>query len=231
MRPGRAKRLRAKLISAAAVMLICTAGSFVSAARPEADKAELENKRVEIGRFGVSFRAPRGWFNPQPEVMIDNIRKLDSGKEDIAAILGTNRGSLLVATYLKHNPRGHVGMIPTINVIGRPNPHNSFDGFREGVAAQSLAIGSTLRNYQVITPVSERDIAGRHVVYFAAEFDLSRQGGENYRISSTTYAIPCGELFLQISMSESMPVKHRAIFDEFISSFSFSEARNSKAAN
>ena len=212
-------------------MLILTSASFARAARPAADKAELESKPVVIERFGVSFRGPRGWFTPQREAMIENIRKLDSSKEDVAAILATLRGSIQLATYLKHDQRGHAGMIPTINVIGRPNPHTTFELFRDAIAAQSRAIGSTLRNYQVTTPAAERDLAGQRGVSFVAEFDLARPGGENYRVSSTTYAIPRGEIFLQISMSEAIPVKTGAIFNEFINSFSFQEARAGKSSN
>ena len=210
-------------------MLIFTAASLARGARPVADKTYLESEPVVLERFGVSFRSPRGWFTPQRETMIDNIRKLDSDKENIAAILATQRGSLPLASYLKHDPRGHAGMIPTINVIGRPNPHNAFEVFRDAVAAQSRLIGATLRNYQVTTPVTERDVSGRRVVYFVAEFDLAREAGDSYRVSSTTYTIPCGEIFLQISMSEAMPVKHGAIFDQFINSFSFTEAKQSKS--
>lgn len=219
------------LTCATAAVLIFTAASLARGARPAADKAELESKPVVLERFGVSFRGPGGWFTPDRETMIENIRKLDSSKEDVAAILATLRRSIPLATYLKHDPRGHAGMIPTINVIGRPNPHTTFEVFRDAIAAQSHSIGSTLWNYQVTTPAAERDLEGRRVVSFVAEFDLARQGGENYRVSSTTYAIPCGEIFLQISMSEAIPAKHGAIFGQFISSFRFTEAKQSKSSN
>jgi hypothetical protein len=185
--------------------------------------ADQEGEPVKLERYGVSFRAPKNWFVPERSKIVENIRKLDSEKEDISAILASHRGSITIATYLRHDPRGHAGMIPTINVLGRSNPHSTFEAFRKMIAASSVSVGSVLRNYVVKASPAERTLAGRRVVVFAAEYDISTAAGADYRVSSTTYAIPCGEIFLQISMSESIPAKQSQVFERFIGSFAFKE--------
>lgn len=208
------KRTPNKLVCFAAALLIPSAVLCGAGAKEETIKLE---------RYGISFRAPSGWFVPEREKIVENIRKLDSEKEDIRAILASHRGSIAIATYLRHDPRGQTGMIPTINVIGRPNPHKTFEMFRDMIAASAASLGSALRNYSIKAPPAESSVAGRRAVALTAEYDISAAGGNTSRVAGTTYAIPCGDIFLQISMSESLPAKHSDIFDRFIKSFAFKE--------
>ncbi len=180
-----------------------------------------QGKVTKLQRFGVSFRPPADWFVPDRDKIADNIRKLDSEKENISAILASHRGSIALATFLKHDPRGRAEMIPTINVLGRPNPHGTFDQFRTMIAASATSLGAALRNYVLKSAPADRSLGGRRVVMFAAEYDIGTAGGDTHRVASTTCAIPCGDIFLQVSMSESLPAKHSEVFQGFIESFTF----------
>ena len=185
------------------------------------ERTDLADKPVELARFGVVFHGPRDWYTPDPDVILDNLRKLDSEKENLREILASHGRSMVIATYLKHDPRRHQGMVPTINVLGIASSHKTFDHFRAMIAASARSIGSVLQNYVVKTEPTERILAGRRVVFFVAEYDISTRDGVTRRVSGTTYAIPCGEIFLQVSMSESLPVKHSELFASFINSFTF----------
>ena len=185
--------------------------------------ASPKEERVTLERYGVSFRAPSGWFVADRDTTVENIRKLDGAKENIRAILASHRGSIPIATYSRHDPRGQSGAVPTINVIGRPNPHKTFETFRDTIAASAASVGSVLRDYSIKTPPAEASLAGRRAVAFAAEYDVTLAGGNTPRMAATTYAIPCGDIFLQISKSESLPPKHGDVFDRFIGSFTFKE--------
>lgn len=194
-------------------------------ARPAhaAESKKAGGEVVSVGRCGASFRPPQNWFVNDPKKIEANVRRLADELEDVAAVLSSHRGSIEIASYAKHDPRGHSGLIPTINVLGRANPHKSFGPFTEMIRASSTAIGATLRNYVITTDVTERTIAGQRVLFFVAEFDLTMNNVGSFRVSSTTYAIPCGEMFLQVSMSESMPAKHGHVFASFIDPFSFKQ--------
>jgi hypothetical protein len=204
--------------------LTCVGATILIAFAP-LHRASGKAETITLERYGASFRAPSGWFVSDREKITENIKKLDSEKEDVRAILASHRGSIAIGTYLRHDPRGQTGMIPTINVIGRPNPHKTFEAFRDTIAASAGSLGSALRNYSVKSPPAEVSVGGRRAVAFTAEYDISAAGGNTSRVQGTTYAIPCGDIFLQVSMSESLPAKHAEVFDRFIKSFSFKEPK------
>ena len=208
------KQMPIKLVCLAAALSISSATSLGAIAKEET---------IELQRYGVSFRAPAGWFVPEPGKITENLKKLDSEKENIAAFLASHRRSTVIATYLRHDPRGQTGMIPTINVLALPNPHRTFEAFRDAVAASAASLGSALRSYSVKSPPAETSLSGRRAVAFRAEYEISAANGTTATMSGTTYAIPCGEMFLQISMTESLPAKHTGVFDQFIKSFAFKE--------
>ena len=185
------------------------------------DAAGATGDLVTLKRYGLSFRPPSGWFAPDGGKMVENLRKLDSEKEDLRAFLASHRGSIPIATYSQHDPRGRKGIIPTINVIGRPNPHHTFEAFEAMIAASSASMGAVLRNYAVKTAPAARVIGGRRSVVFAAEYDISTAAGDTYRVVGTTCAIPCGDIFLQISTSEAVPAQHHDLFERFFASFVF----------
>jgi hypothetical protein len=182
---------------------------------------DLAGKPVELTRFGVAFRGPKDWFTPDPQKLVENLRKFDIEKENLDKILTSHRGSITVATYLKHDPRGHQGVIPTINVIGRRNPDKTFDQFRQTIATSAQSMASVLQNFVVKTEPAERTLSGRRVVFFAAEYDVSIKNGGTHKVATTTYAIPCGDIFLQVSMIDTVPIKHAELFGSFIHSFTF----------
>ena len=205
--------------------LVCFATVLLIQAAPlrAGDAKSSKENSVKLDRYGVSFRAPSGWFLPEHEKIAENIRKLDSEKEDIRSIMASNRGSIVVATYSRYNPRGRAGLIPTINVLGKPNPHNTLDVFRDMIEASAQSMGSVLRNDVLKVAPTQRNLNGRRVINFTAEYDLSTEEGGNYRVWSTTYAIPCRDIFLQVSMNESLPAGHSAVFERFIGSFAFKD--------
>lgn len=209
-------RTATKVVCFATVLLI-------QCALCDSEAKALKEKSVNLERYGVSFRAPNGWFVSRHEKIAENIRKLDGAKEDIRSILASHHGSIVVATYSRYDPRGRAGVIPTINVLGRSNPHNTFEAFRDMIGANAHSMRSVLRNYVLKAAPTERTLAGRRVVDFTAEFEISTEKGGSYTVSSTTYAIPCGDIFLQVSMSESLPAKHSKVFEHFMGSFSFKE--------
>ena len=194
-----------------------------SSATGSPNLSAVDDQPVVLQRYGVSFKPPRGWFTPSREKIVENIEKLDRDLENLQAILATQRGSLVLATYLKEDPRGVAGMVPTINLIARPNPHREFERFRAGIEQQANSIGGVLRNHVIRTAPQEQTVGGRRVMQFVSEFELATAAGGSYNVTSTTYAIPCGEIFLQVSMNEGLPVKQAGVFDEFISSFRFDE--------
>lgn len=178
---------------------------------------------VTLQRYGVTFRAPRGWFASEPKNMRENIRKLDATKENVPAILATDRGSTVVATYAQHDPHTQFGVVPTINVLALPNPNKTFENFRGAIVASCTSMTSLLRNSVVKVNPTERDVGGRKSVHFSIEYDLSVADGETHRVTSAIYAIPCGDAFLQVAMVEGLPATQTNVFERFIASFAFQE--------
>ncbi len=204
------------LLAAIAILVCCKTSG-------EAGAKASNDGPVVFERYGVSFQPPRDWFQAEPEKMRENVRKLDQAKEDIAAILASDRDSVVLGSYAQYDPRTQSGLIPTINVVARPNPNRTFDSFRDAIAASCRAMGATLRNFKVRTDAVERKVSGRAAVYFACEYDLTTAKDETYRVQSELYAIPWGNIFFQVAGIESSPAKHEATFKKLIQSFSFKE--------
>lgn len=196
---------------------------FFSALLATDVKSEQGNARDEVvlKDLGIRFIKPSGWFAANSDAIKDNLRKLDGAREDIQRILDSHRGSIALGSYMEKDPRKTPGIIPTINVLGRTNQSQDFAAFRAHIDQSNKALKGILRNYRVITELSEKGIGGRRVVFFVARFDLSLADGTTHEVINITYGIPFDGLFLQISMSEEFPARSTVQFDRFIESFRF----------
>ncbi len=195
--------------------------TFLCSTAFSADKTQLSDDVVSLNQLGVSFRKPNDWFNANEFQMVNNINKLDVKKEDIPKFLATHRGTLHLASFSKEDPSTHQGIIPTINVLVRQNPNNDFSSFMDAMKSASMAMGKILKNYTITQPVIEKSLSGKKVTYFVAEFDLSAADGKTYQIKSTTYSIPLGDVFIQLSMSEEKGDNSEVMFPKFAKAFEF----------
>lgn len=178
-----------------------------------------EGDTITLARCGITFSKPSNWFVAKPGMVEENIKKLDHEKESIDRILASSRGGIPLASFYKYDPRITPGVIPTINMLGMPNGTKTFDAFRSSINASSESLKSMLQNYVVKIPISERALAGQRVLWFSGEFDLSSGDGSTYKVSNTNYVLPCGKIFIQISMSEALPTTDNQAFVDFIGSF------------
>ncbi len=182
------------------------------------NKDQLSDEIVKISRFGVTFQKPDSWFEPYSSIVVENIHKLDKDKEKISEILSTSNESMYIGSYYRHDPSKVAGVIPTINVLIRKSPHYDFSSFRKLIELTNQSASTVFNNYSLIKEVTETTISGKKVVYLSYEFDINTADGKKYHVNSTTYAIPFDKAFMQISMSEGVPIENSGLFSKFIKS-------------
>jgi len=185
----------------------------------DTNRNKLSKEKVKITSLGVSFNKPNKWFNLNQNAVIENLKKFDTTKENVAEILATTKNSVPVGSFYKSDPRTTPGVIPTINVSINKNTTKTSADFNKMLKSSCYSMSRMLNNFKLIKDLSSTSIGGRQSLYFVAEFDLHAADKSKYHIRSTTYAIPFKDAFIQISMSEESPVSNNKLFSKFIKSF------------
>lgn len=197
----------------------------------EGANASADDRRVEIAACDFSFVPPPGWVRMEQSSAIDNLtQRLDATREDLATILASHRKALDLISYVQQDPKGYRGIVPTIKVTVLPNEARDFATFKKSIdASLRNQVSDVLRNVRITREPTEISLSGRPVVDFEMQYDLSTTDGSGYRITTDAYAVPCREVFLQITMIQALPAGQRQVFDEFVSSFRLGAADTIRA--
>jgi hypothetical protein len=153
----------------------------------------------------LKFQKPSGWHNSSNLDVVANLERYEMEEERLHQLIRTNNGSVLTHLYTKYNPKGYPGVIPTIQVILRPNTTPDFKTFKSLLQMSVVQMGALLPNFELIQELTEIEIDGRKAVYFLASFEMELPNGSVQKVRSWTYGIPVGDYFYQINFSDLGP--------------------------
>ncbi len=167
--------------------------------------------------YGFSIDKPTNWIEADNKELLNNLDKFEITEENLTKFINDHKGSVLLASFYKYNPKTHAGLIPTIQVNVRVNGSKNFDEFK-GVMIQSA---NSFKNYFEdfdfeITP-TVIDVYGIKTIYFVGKFTMQMQNGGLIKVRSRTYAIPYDSYFFQLNFTDGQDTEDNSeLFDTLI---------------
>jgi hypothetical protein len=117
-------------------------------------------------------------------------------------ILRTNRGSILLSSFYKYDPKTHPGLIPTIQINVRLKPDVDFEQFKILMIQSAKGFSTVFSDFVYIIEPVEIEISGVKSVYFVGKFTMKTQNGQEMKVRSRTYAIPNKNYFYHLNFTD-----------------------------
>ena len=152
--------------------------------------------------YGFEMQSPNNWKQANNSMLLDNLEKFEVNEENLQKIIRTNRGSLLLSSFYKYDPKTHSGLIPTIQINVRLKPDVDFEQFKMLMIQSAKGFSTVFSDFTYITAPSEIEISGVKSVYFVGKFTMKTQNGQEMKVRSRTYAIPNKNYFYQLNFTD-----------------------------
>ena len=161
---------------------------------------ELYSQQSDVPTLKID--KPEGWYDNSNLDVLANLEKYEMEESQLRNLINSNRGSLPTHIYMKYNPVGYPGIIPTVQINLRPNPNKEFESFKKSMEQSMQQMSAVLTNFEVINELKEIKLDGRKAIHFLASFEMKLPDGSIDKIRSWTYAIPVGNYFYQVNFSD-----------------------------
>jgi hypothetical protein len=152
--------------------------------------------------YGFEMQSPNNWKQANNSMLRDNLEKFEVNEENLQKILRTNRGSILLSSFYKYDPKTHSGLIPTIQINVRLKPDVDFEQFKMLMIQSAKGFSTVFSDFTYITAPSEIEISGVKSIYFVGKFTMKTQNGQEMKVRSRTYAIPNKNYFYQLNFTD-----------------------------
>ena len=181
----------------------------------------IEKSKEQIDYFiSINLAKPEGWFVESEINLRDNLERFDLEAHKVQELMRTNKGSIPVAIYTKYQRNNHEGIIPTINIVLRPNMYKTPVEFNMAMQQSIVEMGQLMPNYKVIKDPHDVVIGKRKGIHFLASFDM-KVGTEVTSLRSWNYGIPVGQHFYQINFSDIDGDDCSLVYQKFIDNITF----------
>lgn len=156
----------------------------------------FENKE-----FGFSINHPANWIETNKSEILKNLENIYTDDEKLVQIINESKGSLLLNSFYKYNPKTHAGLIPTVQINVRANPAPESQFFNM-MAQSAKGFKNYFEDFEFIEEPKEIEISGIKSVSFVGKFTMKTQNGQSLKVRSRTYAIPNGKYFFQVNFTD-----------------------------
>jgi hypothetical protein len=159
-------------------------------------------KKFENKQYEFEIQEPENWIEASNKVLLKNLEKFDVNEENLNKLISDNKGSLLLNSFYKYDPKTHAGIIPTIQINVRSKGKNDFEQFKSGMTQSANSFKKYFADFEFIKEVTEIEISGIKCVYFIGKFTMKTQNGQELKVRSRTYAIPYKNYFFQLNFTD-----------------------------
>ncbi|MCI9843193.1 hypothetical protein [Flavobacterium pectinovorum] len=166
--------------------------------------------------IGFSIEQPEKWIKAKEGQTIENLKsniKLD--EKVIAKLLEQNKGTIQVVTYFKYPIETTAGIIPTIKVNLRSNPHKNFADFRKSIEESFISIKKVFSDFKYTSEPTESVINGRKCITASCIYTLTGIGGSE-KVNIIVYAIPVKDQFYQVTLMDTKDDNNTELFQKII---------------
>jgi hypothetical protein len=149
-----------------------------------------------------SMQMPEGWIRIDKEGLKANLGKFEFSEETVDQLEKDNSADKLLAAYSKYDPAVTEGIIPTIQVVARPNRTKDFEHFKRSIVSSIDQFRKAFDQFEITEQPAEVDIGGARSLFFVARFVMRRPEGNAYHVRSRMYAVPTGRWFIQFNFTD-----------------------------
>jgi hypothetical protein len=159
-------------------------------------------KKFENKQYEFEIQEPENWIEASNKVLLENLEKFEVNEENLNKLISDNKGSLLLNSFYKYDPKTHAGIIPTIQINVRSKGKSDFEQFKSGMTQSANSFKKYFADFEFIKEVTEIEISGIKCVYFIGKFTMKTQNGQELKVRSRTYAIPYKNYFFQLNFTD-----------------------------
>ncbi|MFN5169275.1 MAG: hypothetical protein ACK5DD_06595 [Cyclobacteriaceae bacterium] len=193
-----------KIVSPILICFSCFAGVFA--------QESFENKP-----YGFAMPKPDKWIEANNKELLANLDRFDLKEEELTKIINDHKGSILLTSFYKYNPKNHAGLIPTIQINVRTNATQSFDEFVSVMTRSANSFKQYFPDFSFEVEPSIVEVGGVRSIFFVGKFSMQGQTGGAIKVRSRTYAIPYGSYFFQLNFTDGQDTEDSSeLFDQLI---------------
>ncbi len=159
-------------------------------------------KYFENKEYGFAIQEPKNWIETSNKVLLKNLEKFEVTEENLMKLISDNKGSILLTSFYKYDPKTHAGIIPTIQINVRSKGKSDFENFKNQMGESTKGFKKYFLDFEFIKELTEIEISGIQSVYFIGKFTMKTQNGQEMKVRSRTYAIPYKNYFFQLNFTD-----------------------------
>jgi len=183
-------------------------------------------KNFENKEYGFKIQEPKNWIEASNKELLKNLEKFEVTEENLTKLISDNKGSILLTSFYKYDPKTHAGVIPTIQINVRSKGNSNFEQFKNGMAESAKGFKKYFQDFEFINEITEIEISGIKCVYFTGKFTMKTQNGQEMKVRSRTYAIPYKNYFFQLNFTDGQTGEDCAKeFDKLIKTIKIGEKK------
>jgi hypothetical protein len=175
----------------------------------------------EVSAPGFEMAPPPGWHPVDRLDLVENIGRIHVSPEELKALMADFSRAAVVASYMKYQPGGHYGLIPKVQVDLIRHTTKTFEHFRSSIVGNIDRLKKLLDEFELTEAPSVVVLDGRQAVLLRVTFRVPGPEGASLRARSRIYAVPIGDTFFQINLSDGPDDDCAAMFDQLVSTIRF----------
>jgi hypothetical protein len=180
--------------------------------------------------YGFQIEEPEKWIEANNTELLKNLEKFEMNEENLSKLISNNKGSLLLTSFYKYNPKTHAGLIPTIQINVRAKVGNNFEQFKSVIIESSKSFKKYFEDFTYLKEPTKIEISGIKSIYFVGKFTMKTQNGQEIKVRSRTYAIPFKNYFFQLNFTDGQTVEDcNKEFDELVKTIQIGDKKQTSA--
>lgn len=166
--------------------------------------------------IGFSIEQPGKWIKANEGQTTENLKsniKLD--EKVLVRLLEQNKGTIQVVSFFKYPIETTAGIIPTIKVNLRSNPHKNFADFRKNIEESFIGIKKVFPDFTFTAEPKEDVVDGKKCVTASCVYTLTGNGG-SAKVKIIVYAIPVKDQFYQVTLMDTEEDNNTELFKKIV---------------
>lgn len=159
-------------------------------------------KKFVNKEYGFQIQEPKNWMQTSNKEILKNLEKFEISDENLSKFLSDHKGSILLTSFYKYNPKTHAGVVPTIQLNVRAKANKNFESFKNTIIESAKGLKIYFPDFEYIKEPTEIQISGIKSIYFISKFSMVTQKGQLMNVRSRTYAIPYKNYFFQVNFAD-----------------------------
>lgn len=159
-------------------------------------------KNFQNKEYGFQMQEVNNWIEASNKQLLKNLEKFEVTEENLMKLISENKGSILLTSFYKYDPKTHAGIIPTIQINVRMRGRGDFNQFKNSMLESTKNFKKYFNDFEFIKNPIEVEISGIKSIYFVGKFTMKTQDGQELKVRSRTYAIPYKNYFFQVNFTD-----------------------------